>query len=627
MNGHIATLCLFVLSIQVSAQQDIDPTQPDPNPAPALDGYVYQWGDEFNYEGTPDAELWQFESGLKRGNEAQCYTDRSVNATVTGGRLLITGRKERFLNPNYDPSSSDWRKNTHYAEYTSASILGKNCRHFLYGHIEVRAKIDISNGAFPAIWTCGYNKDWPQNGEIDIMEYYKTGSNYVLTSNFCVGGDQTGKDGYWAQKWQSIFTNRDYYLAKDPDWFAKYHLYTMDWDENTIRLSVDGEVRNTVDIKTFLNWDGSVCFNNPQFMMLNLAIKDFGDGIADEIHFEVDYFRVYQQVKDEETPSMPTGLRLVRVTGTTATLAWDSSEDDTGMLRYDVYRNGESDGYFLGSTITTTYTVTGLKPNSSQYIVVKALDKVGNHSIPNQITVKTKNVTGIDRVDYEQGDTLEYEGRKYVVGHNLIQNPSFDEGFSGWYNGSGSAILDAANWEIHTDGGIGGNWLQGKGHGGKTDAASIGTAWEISPDSIYYFGFYASARGTLNDALKWQCVSATNTFGEETELLLGSNGMFGSVQAQGNDTTWCHNSFVYNNRLAGYKYLQCIFRWQQNGALGFDHFVLAPLREVNQEGTGICTVERDMREYDGTFYDLQGRKVAHPDKGIYLHKGNKVIIR
>jgi beta-glucanase (GH16 family) len=37
---------------------------------------------------------------------------------------------------------------------------------------EVRAKIPVASGAWSAIWLLGNKWEWPQNGEIDMMEYY-----------------------------------------------------------------------------------------------------------------------------------------------------------------------------------------------------------------------------------------------------------------------------------------------------------------------------------------------------------------------------------------------------------------------------------------------------------------------
>ena len=85
-----------------------DPYQPTRNVViPEIPGYVYCWGDEFDKDGAVDRSLWAFEIGMKRGNEAQCYTDRTDNAYVEGGQLVIVGKKERWLNPNYDPTSGD----------------------------------------------------------------------------------------------------------------------------------------------------------------------------------------------------------------------------------------------------------------------------------------------------------------------------------------------------------------------------------------------------------------------------------------------------------------------------------------------------------------------------------------
>lgn len=88
---------------------------PDPRPIPAMkDGLYYTWGDEFNTDGSVNEELWAFEEGFKRGNEPQNYVKGTDNAIVADGRLLITAKKERRINPNYDPNSGDYRENWEY---------------------------------------------------------------------------------------------------------------------------------------------------------------------------------------------------------------------------------------------------------------------------------------------------------------------------------------------------------------------------------------------------------------------------------------------------------------------------------------------------------------------------------
>ncbi|HEY4786846.1 MAG TPA: hypothetical protein VIH57_12395, partial [Bacteroidales bacterium] len=113
----------------------IDPYSPDTSAIKEIPGYKYAWGDEFNYTGAPDSTLWDYEKGFVRGGGISDQPNyyKKENATVEGGRLLITAKNEHVSNEFFDASSSDWRKNTRYADYTSASILGKEKRYFLYG--------------------------------------------------------------------------------------------------------------------------------------------------------------------------------------------------------------------------------------------------------------------------------------------------------------------------------------------------------------------------------------------------------------------------------------------------------------------------------------------------------------
>lgn len=355
----------------------VNPYQPDPNPIRQIAGYEYAWGDEFNVDGVVNPDLWQAEEGFIRGNELQYY--RRENAVVKDRRLLITGKKERVKNKFYDASSGDYRKNTEYSEYTSASILGKDKRHFLFGRIEVRARIHPADGAFPAVWTCGYNKNWPSNGEIDMMEYYLAdlgnGKEPVLTTNFCVSSDNP--HDAWAQNWKSVFTPVTYYQKKDKDWMNKYHVYRMDWDEESIALYVDDELRNWINIDEFRNGDGSIAFHNPQFMMLNLAIKNHGAGLVDDYAFEVDYFRVYQKKPDLVKPSMVEGLKVLKQTATTCTLQWQPSTDNQGIYRYDIYKEG---GRFVGSTTDCEFVIDGVSSDDKVKYYVRALDAAGNYS-------------------------------------------------------------------------------------------------------------------------------------------------------------------------------------------------------------------------------------------------------
>src|ERR1700720_4591959 len=80
------------------------------------------WSDEFDKPGLPDPAKWEYETGFIRNNEQQFYTrERTENARIENGMLVIEARKERYKNPAFDPEQKDTgkpRRGREYAEYT-----------------------------------------------------------------------------------------------------------------------------------------------------------------------------------------------------------------------------------------------------------------------------------------------------------------------------------------------------------------------------------------------------------------------------------------------------------------------------------------------------------------------------
>ena len=96
----------------------------DSPPEKEISGYQLVFNDEFNHEGSMKEEYWNAETGFKRNNEHQWY--QSKNGICTGGRLIISAKREKIKNPDFNKSSSNWKKNREYATYTSASFITKN---------------------------------------------------------------------------------------------------------------------------------------------------------------------------------------------------------------------------------------------------------------------------------------------------------------------------------------------------------------------------------------------------------------------------------------------------------------------------------------------------------------------
>ncbi len=300
---HIFPILVLLLSASVQAQQQ--------------DSLQLVWHDEFDYNGAPDSTRWQYEYGFVRNQELQWYQPQ--NAQVVDGVLQIVGRHERVPNPRFRAGSRDWRRNRETAEFTSACVLTRNHFSFRYGLLEVRARIPIASGAWPAIWTLGNRWGWPACGEIDVMEFYRVPpqtmgihhttasrerSQPIILANACWQAPE-GHDA-----WNTSRTPLSHFTDRDADWAQKFHVWRMDWTPEYIRLYLDDELLNDIPTAPAVNGGGNNHNVNPfandepgfgHYILLNLAIGSSGgrpDVAAFPLVYEVDYVRVYQSVKD-----------------------------------------------------------------------------------------------------------------------------------------------------------------------------------------------------------------------------------------------------------------------------------------------------------------------------------------
>ena len=82
----------------------------------------------------------------------------------------------------------------------------------------------------------------------------------------------------------------------------------------------------------------------------------------------------------------PSNLVVTTHTGYTATLDWTASVNNTGIIGYEINR----DGVNVGTSTSTSYIDTGLEPNNSYSYSVLAYDSAGNVSgMSNSSTVTT----------------------------------------------------------------------------------------------------------------------------------------------------------------------------------------------------------------------------------------------
>jgi beta-glucanase (GH16 family) len=235
------------------------------------------WQDEFNNGISPD---WSFETGTGSngwGNhELQYY--RQENATVENGNLVIRAKRESFGGANY----------------TSARMKTQGKKSWKYGKMEARISMPAFQGIWPAFWMLGDNigsVGWPKCGEIDIMEHINTGGDVFATIHW----DNNGHQSYSKSANTSV---------------TNFHTYTIEWDQNSIKWFIDGNLFNEANIANNIN--GTEEFQNNFFILLNLAVGgDYPGSNIDNNGFPgqmlVDYVRVYQKGVNPPLPSN-TGL-------------------------------------------------------------------------------------------------------------------------------------------------------------------------------------------------------------------------------------------------------------------------------------------------------------------------------
>ena len=224
-------------------------------------GWVYVWGDEFNGSRI-DAKKWKPELGVIRNQGSQqTYTGRPKNMRLEDGCLVLETHFEKFANVNYKKSSADWIKNTKFMPYTSGSVTTIKTKNFMFGRLEVRAKVPKTKGIWPAIWLLGKNKwGWPVNGEIDMLENISQQPD-VVYSTFHLSPDGVSKRD--ASRGGTVKIEN---LSDD------FHTYVMEWDKDSIKLMVDDKLVKSIDLNTtnYANGAGNP-FRTPFYLILNMS--------------------------------------------------------------------------------------------------------------------------------------------------------------------------------------------------------------------------------------------------------------------------------------------------------------------------------------------------------------------
>lgn len=154
-----------------------------------------------------------------------------------------------------------------------------------------------------------------------------------------------------------------------------------------------------------------------------VAVDNAGNRSAATAQVAASTLPAVKPEEDAAAPSRPSGLTAGNVTTSAATLAWTASTDNVGVTKYEVYRNGQ----LIGTTVSLTFSDSGLSASTAYSYAVAALDAAGNRSAESAaLTVTTKAETTSPAPGtaaawdaskiYLAGDKAVYNGIEYTAG-------------------------------------------------------------------------------------------------------------------------------------------------------------------------------------------------------------------
>jgi beta-glucanase (GH16 family) len=233
----------------------------------------------------PQAQYWGGDgSDLKRktsyNGEQQIYVDPRYGGRTTtplgldpfkiqnGVLSIVASRTPAALKPVLFNN-----------EYVSGILTTQNSFSQKYGYFEIRAKIPVGTGVWPAFWMLANDGGWPP--ELDVMEGRgQQPGDLVMTT-------------HWRNRTTGLVQSCGFDFSR-PDASSTFHDYGVLWARDRVVYFIDR--KPAADIKT------PVGFNDPMYMIVNLAMGakyfkgvGFVDGMSpDTVAFEIDRISAYQ---------------------------------------------------------------------------------------------------------------------------------------------------------------------------------------------------------------------------------------------------------------------------------------------------------------------------------------------
>lgn len=284
------------------------------------------WSEQFDGPAL-NQSLWEYELGNVRGNEQEHYSSSRENVRITDGQLVIAVT-DRPLADQYRNTAKHGAK-ARLVKYNSGSIRTHGKKDFLFGKLEIRARLPKGKGAFPAIWMLGHDfhldgridasqgTSWPSCGELDIVELigaptadrasqgetapaFLSNRKIYGTPHFAYSrGDGDGDGTYSPSPLGGTAVN-------GADFNDEFHVFGINRTPEKLEWLLDGQVYKTLlftaadPVENERRQAAAAGMLRPLYLQINLATGgnwagDAGDHLAEDgTEFVIDWLRYSQ---------------------------------------------------------------------------------------------------------------------------------------------------------------------------------------------------------------------------------------------------------------------------------------------------------------------------------------------
>jgi beta-glucanase (GH16 family) len=164
-------------------------------------------------------------------------------------------------------------------EYVSGILTTQSSFSQKYGYFEIRSKIPVGTGVWPAFWMLANDGGWPP--ELDVMEGRgQRPGDLVMTT-------------HWRNRATGLVQSCGFDFSR-PDASADFHDYGVLWTRDRVVYFIDRKPVSDIQVP--------IGFDDPMYMIVNLAMGakyfqgvGFVDGESpDTVAFEIDRISAYQ---------------------------------------------------------------------------------------------------------------------------------------------------------------------------------------------------------------------------------------------------------------------------------------------------------------------------------------------